>query len=95
LAASYERLFHEADLDQFLLPLSGASGEALRDPRLERAIGVIYRPQTERASHWFHARLPDQFDAVIHVDRTTAVEPLERNALWDEGEPPETFPTGL
>ena len=68
---------------------------ALRDARLERAIGVIYRPQTERASHWFHARLPDQFDAVIHFDRTTAVEPLERTSLWDEGEPPETFPTGL
>ena len=69
--------------------------QALHEPRLERAIGVIYRPQTERASHWFHARLPDQFDAVIHLDRTTAVEPLERTALWDEGEPPETYPTGL
>jgi hypothetical protein len=56
---------------------------------------VIYRPHTERASHWFHARLTDQFDAVIHVDRTTALEPLERTALWDAGEPPETYPTGL
>ena len=56
---------------------------------------MIYRPHTERASHWFHARLPDQFDAVIHFDRTTAVEPLERTALWDAGEPPETYPTGL
>ena len=95
LAASYEHVFHETGTDRFLLPLSGASREALLDPRLERAIGVIYRPQTERASHWFHARLPDQFDAVIHFDRTTAVEPLERTAAWDEGEPPETYPTGL
>jgi erythromycin esterase-like protein len=49
---------------------------ALRTPRLERAIGVVYRPQTERISHYFYARLPDQFDAVIHVDETTAIEPL-------------------
>jgi len=62
---------------------------------LERAIGVIYRPETERASHWFGARLADQFDAVVHIDRSTAVEPLERTALWDAGEPPETYPTGL
>ena len=95
LAASYEHIFHETGTDRFLLPLSGVSREALLDPRLERAIGVIYRPQTERASHWFHARLPDRFDAVIHFDRTTAVEPLERTAAWDEGEPPETYPTGL
>ena len=95
LPRSYEELFHDADLDRFLLPLGGASSASLRGPRLERAIGVIYRPQTERASHWFHARLPEQFDAVIHFDRTSAVEPLERTALWDEGEPPETFPSGL
>jgi erythromycin esterase-like protein len=67
----------------------------LHAPMLERAIGVIYRPDTERQSHWFHARLPQQFDAVIHLDYTTAVEPLERTALWDAGEPPETYPTGL
>lgn len=95
LPGSYEQLFHSSELDRFFLPLGGDSGQGLRDGRLERAIGVIYRPQTERASHWFHARLPDQFDGVIHFDRTTAVEPLERTSLWDEGEPPETFPTGL
>jgi erythromycin esterase-like protein len=95
LAGSYEELFHRVDLDRFLLPLGGLSPSALRSPRLERAIGVIYRPQTERASHWFSARLLAQFDAVIHFDRTSAVEPLERTALWDEGEPPETFPSGL
>ena len=95
LPGSYEQLFHSSELDRFFLALGGDSGQGLRDARLERAIGVIYRPQTERASHWFHARLPDQFDGVIHFDRTTAVEPLERTSLWDEGEPPETFPTGL
>ena len=95
LAGSYEHLFHASGLDRFLVPLDGPARTALHDPRLERAIGVIYRPHTERASHWFHARLADQFDAVIHVDQTTAVEPLERTALWDEGEPPETYPTGL
>jgi erythromycin esterase-like protein len=95
LPGSYEQLFHASDLDRFFLPLGGESGRGLREARLERAIGVVYRPQTERTSHWFHARLPDQFDGVIHFDRTTAVEPLERTSLWDEGEPPETFPTGL
>jgi erythromycin esterase-like protein len=65
---------------------------------LERAIGVIYRPQTERLSHYFRARLPEQFDLVIHVDETTALEPLEPASEWaadrDE-EPPETYPSGL
>jgi erythromycin esterase-like protein len=69
--------------------------EALSEMRLERAIGVIYHPETERVSHYFEARLPLQFDAVIHLDETRAVEPLDRSAGWDEGEPPETFPTGL
>jgi erythromycin esterase-like protein len=62
---------------------------------LERAIGVIYRPDTERTSHWFHADLADQFDVVIHLDHTHALHPLERTPLWDMGEPPETYPTGL
>lgn len=68
---------------------------ALREPRLERAIGVIYRPETERQSHYFGARLADQFDAVIHVDRTRAVEPLDRTVAWQRGEPPETYPPAL
>ena len=92
LAGSYEELFHHVEHSQFLLPLGPRTPEGLHDARLERAIGVIYRPETERASHWFHARLPDQFDAVIHLDRTSAVEPLERTSVWDEGEPPETYP---
>jgi erythromycin esterase-like protein len=69
--------------------------EELSDIRLERAIGVIYRPETERLSHYFEARLPQQFDAVIHLDETSAVEPLDIAAGWDAGEPPETYPTGL
>ena len=55
----------------------------------------LYLPATERASHYFHARLPAQFDFVLHVDQTRAVEPLERNALWEAGEVAETFPSGL
>jgi erythromycin esterase-like protein len=95
LAASHEHLFHRAQLEQFLLLLDEPALAARREPLLERAIGVIYRPETERASHWFHADLARQFDAVIHLDRTTAVEPLERTSLWEAGEPPETYPTGL
>jgi len=68
---------------------------ALPGPLLERAIGVIYRPETERASHYFDARLSEQFDVVIHFDETRAVEPLERTAEWEAGEVPETFPTGI
>ena len=59
------------------------------------AIGVLYLPESERASHYFHARLPEQFDYVLHFDETRAVEPLERNALWEAGEVAETFPSGL
>jgi erythromycin esterase-like protein len=97
LKGSYEELFHETGLERFLLTLRGDGPhiEALRTPRLQRAIGVIYRPETERLSHYFHARLPDQFDAVIHIDETRAVEPLERSAQWEAGEAPETYPTGL
>ena len=97
LANSYEASFHDVDVPNFLLPLrdTGPASNAVRDPRLERAIGVIYLPQTERQSHYFEARLADQFDAVIHFDETQALEPLERYALWETGEPPETFPTGM
>jgi erythromycin esterase-like protein len=77
-----------------LLLGAGDIVEQLRAPRLERAIGVIYRPETERGSHYFLARLADQFDAVIHIDETRAVEPLERTTGWIRGDVPETFPTG-
>jgi len=94
LEGSYERLFHDAGLGQFLLLLRGDVRAALMLQRLERAIGVIYRPDTERASHYFEARLPDQFDAVLHIDDTTALQPLER---WSTQtmDLPETFPTAL
>lgn len=96
LPDSYEALFHDAGPERFLLTWrEGDRAAALRQPRLERAIGVIYRPETERASHYFPARLPAQFDAVLHFDRTQAVEPLERTAAWEVGEVPETFPSGV
>ena len=95
LIGSYERLFHDVGLDRFLLFLrDGAARQVLQPPRLERAIGVIYRPDTERMSHYFRARLADQFDAVMHIDTTSALQPLERWAL-DEVDAPETYPTGL
>ena len=56
---------------------------------------MIYRPETERQSHYFPAQLPFQFDAVIHIDETRAVEPLERTAGWEAAEPPETYPSAL
>jgi erythromycin esterase-like protein len=97
LSGSIDALFHEVGRERFLLLLRGETplGNALRKPLLERAIGVIYRPETERFSHYFHARLSDQFDAVIHIDETRAVEPLERSVAWDAGDAPETFPSGI
>jgi erythromycin esterase-like protein len=94
LPDSIEELCHEVGDKGFLLSFGAApeAAEALRAARLERAIGVIYRPETERQSHYFRARVADQFDAVIHVDETRAVEPLERTARWEEGEFPGTYP---
>jgi erythromycin esterase-like protein/predicted phosphoribosyltransferase len=90
LAGSWEQLFHERGVPRFLLEPAALAGR-----RLERAIGVIYRPETERNSHYFHARISQQFDAVIHIDETRAVEPLERTSEWEAGELPETFPWGV
>jgi erythromycin esterase-like protein len=94
---SYEALFHDVDVPNFFLNLRDDVDLAshLRNERLERAIGVIYRPETELISHYFQARLPDQFDAILHYDHTRAVEPLERSAAWQAGEVEETFPSGL
>ena len=93
LRGSYEELFHETGLGRFWINLRGAGQIGVLQPRrIERAIGVIYRPENERLSHYFHARLPEQFDAIIHLDETTAVEPLERASVWDQGELPETYP---
>ena len=95
LEESYEALFHETGLRNLYIGLRANTPAVLglRQPRLERAIGVIYRPETERLSHYFHARLPHQFDALFHYDVTRAVEPLERNGLWECGELPETYPS--
>lgn len=96
LPESYEALLHEAGIPNFLLWLRDREvASALQRPRLERAIGVIYLPQSERVSHYFRACLPAQFDAVLHIDKTRAVEPLERLAEWETGELPETYPSTL
>ncbi|HJW56747.1 MAG TPA: erythromycin esterase family protein [Burkholderiaceae bacterium] len=97
LPESYERVFHDTGLPEFLLLTRGNS--VMQQPalaqRLERAIGVIYLPHSERHSHYFHASLAQQFDAVLHFDETHAVEPLERTASWHSGEAPETWPVGV
>jgi erythromycin esterase-like protein/predicted phosphoribosyltransferase len=97
LDGSYEQLFHQVGIPNFWLDLthSNPAVEALKTTRLERAIGVVYRPETERRSHYFEACISDQFDAVIHFDLTRAVEPLDRTTQWDKDEMPETFPIGL
>ncbi|WP_369820118.1 erythromycin esterase family protein [Synechococcus sp. 1G10] len=96
LEQSYERLFHESGTPQFLLPLRQRASQALRQellkPRLERAIGVIYRPETELQSHYFQAVLPRQFDEYIWFDRTRAVTPFATAELKGM---PDTYPFGL
>jgi erythromycin esterase-like protein len=87
LAGSWEEVFHHLDRPRFLF-----DPHRLEGTQLERAIGVIYRPETERLSHYFQAQLGSQFDAVIHIDETHAAEPLERTSVWEEGELPETYP---
>jgi erythromycin esterase-like protein len=104
LEGGWKALLHDAGVERFLL-LSGeavesssgsarAAGELL-DARLERAIGVIYRPEAKRLSHYFDAELPRQFDAVVHIDQTSAVEPLEPAPGWEPPRAPETYPSAL
>ena len=97
LPGSVEALFHDVGVRDFALDLSRASVAAsgLRVPRLQRAIGVIYRPATERQSHYLQAMLAEQFDVVLHYDTTRAVEPIERSASWRDDEVPETYPAGV
>jgi erythromycin esterase-like protein len=95
LEGSVEYLLHAVGLPQFVLFLDDQQLGGFVTPLLERAIGVIYRPQTERQSHYCHARLTEQFDALIHIDRTTALVPLEPSPHWYREEVPETYPTGL
>nr|WP_313776612.1 erythromycin esterase family protein [Mycobacterium sp.] len=97
LNGSIEELLHETGKDAFLIVTHDGSPaeKALDVVRLARAIGVIYLPQSERQSHYFHVRPSDQYDAIIHIDATRALEPLEPTSLWLAGETPETYPTGL
>ncbi len=97
MPGSYEELLHETGIERFMLPLRGdnPAREVLMQRRLERAIGVIYLPRTERQSHYFSAQMAVQFDAVIHIDRTTAVTPLDPGGGWHSEEPPETYPGGF
>jgi erythromycin esterase-like protein len=97
LEGSYELLFHQVGEPAFWLPLRGNASlaELLREKRLQRAIGVIYQPRTERMSHYFQTKLAAQFDAMIHIDETRAVEPLVPEPEWQAGEPAETYPSGL
>lgn len=98
---SVERLLHDSGFSRFVLPLSDACGASqtlqtlLARSRLERAIGVIYRPDTERLSHYFEASLPRQFDAVIHIDRTEALTPLDASPGQGRTPEPEAWPSGL
>ena len=87
LPGSWEAGFHELGEPRLLIDPAALDGR-----RLERAIGVVYRPQTERLSHYFEARIADQFDAVVHIDETHALEPLEHTSEWESGELPETYP---
>ena len=101
LPDSHERMSHDSGLSRFLLALrEGEVGrelrEALREPRLERFIGVIYRPETERWSHYSEAILPRQFDAWVWFDETRAVTPLAGEQRPGGGAgPEETYPFGL
>lgn len=94
---SFEALLHASGLPRFYIDMREhrRSVSDARVERLERAIGVVYRPDTERQSHYFGSCLMYQFDALVHIDVTRAVEPLEKAPEWDAGEVPETYPSGV
>ena len=97
LPGSYEELFHDTGLERFLVDLR-ENNDVIRElgiPRLGRAIGVVYRPETERASHYLRCRMPSQFDIVAHFDHTHAVDPLGPPEPHGGREVPETFPTAV
>src|SRR5438045_5874426 len=97
MPGSYEELFHATDQPSFWIDLRqrNSANNLLQRERLQRAIGVIYRPQTERVSHYFEVRLPAQFDVMIHIDETKALEPLERISQWDRGKLSATYTAAL
>ncbi|MDE2234764.1 MAG: erythromycin esterase family protein [Gammaproteobacteria bacterium] len=86
LKDSCEHLFHTTRLERFFLPLGSSDADSLQQSMLQRAIGVIYVPHTERASHYFDVSLASQFDAVFHVDETSALEPLDIPEHWHRRE---------
>lgn len=92
MPASYEEFLHRKRTGDYYLMLEKG---LLPEQLLERAIGVIYRPETERWSHYFEARVAEQFDALIHMDHTRAVEPLPVSSQAPVKEVPETFPSGV
>jgi len=93
-AGSVEHLLHQVGQKEFLVRFDRAPrcADVLRSARLQRAIGVVYRPDTERESHYLRARVAEQFDALIHIDETRATEPLPLVASEEQGEMPETYP---
>ncbi|OBI40267.1 hypothetical protein A5707_10125 [Mycobacterium kyorinense] len=95
LPGSVEELFHESGKGAFMVSSAGGAATALDVVRLGRAIGVIYLPSTERQSHYYHVRPMHQFDAMIHIENTHALEPLDATSQWITGETPETYPSGL
>ncbi len=97
LQDSYEAVLHGTGIPNFMLSLREKNllRQALSSRRLTRAIGVVYRPETERESHYFYSVLPLQFDAILHFDETCAVEPLDLASNWRAGEAPATFPVGV
>jgi protein-L-isoaspartate(D-aspartate) O-methyltransferase len=96
---SYERIFHDSNVPAFALHLRRPGRKAVRDELapelLERAIGVVYRPETERQSHYFYASLPRQFDEYLWFDETSAVHPLGEEPRLRIGDLPDTYPFGL
>lgn len=95
-SGSFEHLFHQTGVTDFFLDLRDPEiASSMSSPMLERAIGVIYRPDTELISHYFYAHLPEQFDGIIHFDQTRAVEPVDKVASWTHVDVPETFPVGV
>lgn len=90
LPGSWELAFHQTGVPPFL-----HEPPRRADRWLERAVGVIYPPETERRSHYFGTRIGEQFDAVVHIDETHAVQPLEVTSGWRAGDLPETFPQAV
>jgi erythromycin esterase-like protein len=97
MSGSYERIFHETGLARFSLVLrdGGECAEALAEPRGERCVGAVYRPESEATSHCFHASLAEQFDAVVHIDVTRAITPIDRTPIWEMGELPLSLPAPI